>query len=173
MKVWITSSSRVEDEKYISIAGRVADVFSKCGYDLVCGGISSSMMKKVYEVFTKNKRDIFCVTLKCYNEVFNEITPIYVDNTFDRNKNLYDNSDVIVFLPGGTGTVAEIFSSLEEYRTISSNKKLILYNEDGFYDTLIFSLNSLVELGFNDESILEKLKVVNTIDELKERMLIK
>ena len=172
MKVWITSSSRIEDEKYLSIANRVATVFSEYGYDLVCGGISSSMMKKVYEIFTKNKRDIFCVTLKCYNEIFTEVTPIYVDTTFDRNKKLYDNSDIIVFLPGGTGSLAEIFSSLEEYRTISSDKKLILYNEDGFYDTLIFTLNNLVELGFNDESILENLKIVNTIDELKERMMI-
>ena len=170
MKVWITSSSRVNDEKYLGIARRVAYVFSESGYSLVCGGVSSSMMKEVYDTFLENKRDISCVTLKCYNEIFDEIIPIYVDNTFDRTKKLYDMSDVVVFLPGGTGSLAEIFSVLEEYRTISSDKRLILYNEDGFYDNLISSLNNLIELGFNDKSILEKLEIVNKVDELKERM---
>ena len=170
MKVWITSSSRVKDEKYLGIARRVAYVFSESGYSLVCGGVSSSMMKEVYDTFVNSGNEISCVTLKCYNEVFEDIEPIYVDNTFYRTKTLYDMSDVILFLPGGTGTLTEIFSSIEEYRTLDSNKRLILYNEEGFYDDLISSISKLIELGFNDKSILEKIEIVNTIDELKERM---
>lgn len=170
MKVWITSSSRVNDEKYLEIARSVANVLSKFGYDLLCGGISSSMMKEIYNVFSKENRNISCVTLKCYNEVFDCFEPIYVDNTFDRTKTLYDMSDVIIFLPGGTGSLSEIFACLEEYRTLDSNKRLILYNEDGFYNTLISSLDNLIKLGFNNKSILEKIEIVNTIDELKERM---
>ena len=70
----------------------------------------------------------------------------------------------------GTGSLSEIFACLEEYRTLDSNKRLILYNDDGFYDDLISSIGKLIELGFNDKSILEKIEIVNTIDELKERM---
>ena len=171
MKVWITSSSKVEDKKYLEIAKNVATLFSQNNYELVCGGIQSSMMKEVYEVFLENKREISCVTLKCYNEEFDTIKPIYVDSTFDRTKTLYNTSDIIVFLPGGTGSLSEMFSSLEEYRTISSNKRLFLYNYDGFYDEFIIVLNKLVGLGFNDKSILEKIEIVNTIDELRERMI--
>lgn len=170
MKVWIASSSRVNDEKYLGIARSVATVFSESGYDLVCGGVSSSMMKEVYDTFVNMGNEISCVTLKCYNEEFEGFSPVYVDNTFDRTKTLYDMSDIIVFLPGGTGSLSEIFACLEEYRTLDSNKRLILYNDDGFYDDLISSIGKLIELGFNDKSILEKIEIVNTIDELKERM---
>lgn len=169
MKVWIASSSRVENNKYLTIAKNVASVFCECGYDLVCGGIASSMMQEVYNEFKRHDKEVSCVTLKCYNEKFDDIEPIYVDSTFDRLKTLYNLADVLVFLPGGTGSLSELFSSLEEYRTINSNKRIILYNEDGFYDSLISSLDSLIELGFNDKSILNKLEIVNTISDLKKK----
>ena len=170
MKVWITSSSRVKDDKYLEVGTNVAKIFSNFDYELLCGGISSSMMKNVYDVFSQEKKNITCVTLKCYNEQFDDITPIYVENTFDRAKTLYNLADVIVFLPGGTGSISEIFSTLEEYRTISSDKKLILYNEFGFYDTIIMLINDLVSKGFNDISILEKIEIVNSKEELEKRV---
>ena len=72
-----------------------------------------------------------------------------------------------MFLPGGTGSLSEIFSSLEEYRTIDQLKQIIIYNYKGFYDPIISLIERLIKEGFNDEGVIKKLIVVNNLKELK------
>ncbi len=166
MNVWITASSRVEDKKYLQLAKEVAQVFQERGDRLLIGGFESSMLQQIYESFSKVER---IVTLPCYQEEVKKETEL-VDSTFTRTKMLFDLADIIVFLPGGTGTVAEMFASLEEYRTIDVRKQLILYNEEEFYTPLITFIQNLVTLGFNQKDILEKMDVVHSIDELKKKV---
>ncbi len=171
MKVWIISSSRVQDEKYLNLSKQVATFFVKRGDELLCGGINNSMMKKIFDIFAEGQRPTTCVTLECYQENLERVTnKILVDSTFDRTKTLYQMADILLFLPGGSGSLAEIFASLEEHRTIFSQKKLILYNYDGFYDATISILKKLIELNFNDNNIKEHIIVVNTMEELEKKV---
>ena len=125
-------SSRVKEEKYLTLAKEVAEFFAKRNDELICGGINDSMMKVIYEVFRENNQNISCVTLSCYNEDLSMLKNVLlVESTFDRAKELYNQMYIAIFLPGGTGSVAELFASLEEHRTLENNKKLILLNRKG------------------------------------------
>ena len=170
INIFISCSSHIEiDEKYIRDADYIANVLSK-NNDLVIGIAScEGVPGKVLNSFKENNRDIEIVTLKIYNEdqdKFNYANFNYVDTTFDRTKIIYDKSDVLLMLPGGTGTLAEILSFLEEKRTKNDNKDIILYNKDNYYVKLIEIINNYVKNNFNDSNIFDYIKVFNDISDL-------
>ncbi len=169
MNVFISSSSRVEDKDNLFLARRVAELIASISHTLICGGNSSGMMKEVYQVFKDKHCPCYCYTLPIYQEKFAEDDNVfYVENTFDRAKKIYHHMDMAIFLPGGTGSLNEIFALLEEVRT-TTFKPIILYNETGHFDLFLQQLERLIQDGFNDRKVLEMIEVVESIDELKEK----
>lgn len=168
MKAFIASSSRSESEEDLKIAKDVANIVVEKGDGLLCGGISSGMMKAVYEVFHSLGRPVTCITLEVYQEDLKEVEEsLLVETTFDRTKALYQQMDYAILLPGGSGSMAELFSMLEEARTTGA-KKMFLYNENGFFDSVIALLKECIRAGKNDETILHYFQVVTSQEELKE-----
>ena len=94
---------------------------------------------------------------------------VLLDTTFDRTKKLYEESDIICVLPGGSGSMAEIFSFVEEART-QLVKPIILINEDNFFDLILKHMHKLIQEGFNNESIMDYIIVVNSKEEFKEKV---
>ena len=169
MKICITSSSSVQDEKYITMAYNYMDSLMDLELELVCGGSSSSMMKVVFDIFNKNNKKVTCYTLTCYNEEKICEDTYLLDTTFDRTKKLYEESDIICILPGGSGSLSELFAFLEESRT-QDLKPIILVNENNFFDFILEHMHKVIKEGFNKESIMNYITVVNTKEEMKERV---
>ncbi len=169
MKVFIgcSSSSKI-DEKYIKLAYDVANAIARENHILVYGGASYSMMGECYRAFSEQKRDIIAIMAEKYKE---DLVNLKLSNNFlvktslERIARIYSESDCFVILPGGIGTVEEMFSILEENRT-NTWKKVIIYNYEGFYDFIINWLNMNVNSGFVYEWDIEKIKIVDSVDEL-------
>ena len=84
-------------------------------------------MKVSYDEFAKNQKNIIGVTTDFDKENSQQekyTKEIVVKNTTQRFEKIFSNSDVLLFLPGGLGTLAELFSSIEE-RQINNVKKII------------------------------------------------
>ena len=79
-------------------------------------------------------------------------------------------SDVLVALPGGVGTLDEIFHVVAAASIGYHTKKVILYNIDGFWDGMISFLNELEEKHFSRRPLENFYSVANTLDELKEQL---
>ena len=62
--------------------------------------------------------------------------------------------------------MAELFSMLEDNRTIKSTKEIIIYNQDGYYYDLIKFITKLIREKFNDHSILNYIKIFNEKEDL-------
>ena len=83
-------------------------------------------------------------------------------------------SNILVALPGGVGTIDEIFDALALFALGESEKPIFLLNVDRFWDPLIELLNHLKENKMirpsNDKFIearsLNNLFIVKTVDEL-------
>ena len=132
MNIFFSSSSSTKiEEEYYEDADYISKKLAK-GNTLITGCcMSLGMSGRIINNFKKNNSKISLETLKIYNEnpkEFPYVTFNYYDNTFERTKNIYEKSDVLIILPGGTGTLAELFSFLEEARTQPNDKKIILYN---------------------------------------------
>ena len=81
---------------------------------------------------------------------------------------MFNNSDLIVCLPGGIGTYSELLSYIEEKRSNSSDKPIIIYDENNFYNKFLKSLRMLVREKFVDKDIFEMFSVVKNREQMEE-----
>lgn len=91
---------------------------------------------------------------------------ILCDNLSDRKDLMIERSDVIIALPGGVGTLDEIFTVLAAASIGYHNKRVILYNIGGFWDSLIAMLDDLKARGVLRAGFEDMLKVAHTLDEI-------
>lgn len=169
-RVFIGCSSRDSiDIKYLDLTDAVSKLLISKDYDLVFGASSSGMMGRCYKSFLNGNKKIYSYTVTKYIDDLKNIESseeYLLKTTFMRTENMYEEASILVFLPGGTGTISEIFSVLEENRSIDKPKKVILYNYDGFYDKVLDLINYCVINNFNDKTIFDYFMVVNNNDEL-------
>ena len=91
---------------------------------------------------------------------------ILCDNLSDRKDLMIERSDVIIALPGGVGTLDEIFTVLAAASIGYHNKRVILYNIGGFWDSLIAMLDDLKARGVLRAGFDDTVKVAHTLDEI-------
>ena len=171
MNVFFSVSSRKNiDSEYFNDAKKISDILAKAGYDLVIGaamkdGMSGEVLKRI----KNHNRKIYLKTMESYHEDPKEFYYVdfeYVEDTFMRTKHIYDESDILFFMPGGTGTTAEIFAFLEQLRTDKCSKRIVIYNKDNYYQDILKAIHKYVSLNFNDDSIFEYLNIYNDEEEL-------
>lgn len=91
---------------------------------------------------------------------------IYCENLSDRKDLLLLKSDVLVALPGGIGTLDEVFTVAAASTIGYHDKKVILYNMKGFWDSLIACLKDLDSKGVIRGSIKDQILVASSLEEL-------
>lgn len=91
---------------------------------------------------------------------------ILCDNLSDRKDLMIERSDVIIALPGGVGTLDEIFTVLAAASIGYHNKRVILYNIGGFWDSLIAMLDDLKTRGVLRAGFDDTVKVAHSLDEI-------
>lgn len=164
----LSSASNDIDPYYISIARSIANYLARDGHDLVFGGASSSMMGVCYEEFVKQGRNIYAFTTEKYTSDLKDLSNAkhYVrETTFDMKKDMFENSDFIVVLPGGIGTLSELLSYVEENRSNDQNIPIEVYDEDGYYNRLFDMLAVMNLNGFISAESLDLISVSRNKDE--------
>ena len=62
-------------------------------------------------------------------------------------------SDALIFLPGGIGTIYELFTAIESKRNKEFDKPIIIYNSNNYFDKLLLFLDYLYNQNFTDISV--------------------
>lgn len=83
-----------------------------------------------------------------------------------RKKIMYDLCDAAVILPGGNGTLDEMFEMLTWNTLKIHNKKLILLNSAGFYNHLINHMNQMQQNQLLYDDWTQRIVVVATPKQL-------
>lgn len=92
---------------------------------------------------------------------------IPVDNLSERKDIMLLQSDVIIALPGGIGTLDEIFT-VAAAKTIGYHQKMVvLYNMKGFWNSTIAMLEDMQQRGMIRGDYKSMITSVNSLDELK------
>ena len=86
----------------------------------------------------------------------------------DRKDLLLAHSDVIVALPGGIGTLDEVFTVAASHTIGYHRKKVILYNVNGFWDSLMACLDDLDSRGMIRGQWRDYIQTAATLEELTE-----
>lgn len=119
--------------------------------DLVFGACKSGLMELVYDITKENKNKVIGICPDIYKHDFKELecdVEIITENISERTNNLIKESDALIFLPGGIGTINELFTAIELKRCHEFDKPIVIYNLNGFYDKLLVFLEKLYNEKF-------------------------
>ena len=86
---------------------------------------------------------------------------IVVENMHVRKRMLYERCDAVVVLPGGYGTLDEIFEVLTWNQLKIHQKPVYLLNSGGFYDALIQHLERMEADGFLYSSVRDSVFIID------------
>jgi uncharacterized protein (TIGR00730 family) len=95
---------------------------------------------------------------------------ILVESMHERKTKMNDLCDGVIALPGGFGTLEELFEMLTWAQLGLHKKPIAILNINGFYDSLIELTKVMVEKGLLKETNQQMLLVSDTIDDLLEQM---
>lgn len=151
MKIFIGCSSRNEiPKKYYIYCKNFLEKLFKDGHTLVFGACGKGLMGLSYNVALNNNRDIFGIYPEVYHEEAEglQCLGIQVNTVSERTEKIIQESDALVFLPGGIGTVCELFTAIESKRAKEHDKPIIIYNCCDFYDNIMFQLDKMYDEKF-------------------------
>jgi uncharacterized protein (TIGR00730 family) len=83
-----------------------------------------------------------------------------------RKKMLYEKADAALILPGGYGTMDELFEMLTWNQLNIHDKKIFMLNSEGFYDHLIAHFEMMEEENFLYKRITEQLTIISSPDQM-------
>ena len=95
---------------------------------------------------------------------------ILVETMHERKQKMNELSDGVIALPGGYGTLEELFEMLTWAQLSLHEKPIALLNIDGFYDELIAMIDKMVQKGFLNKEYKEMIIVSADIDQLIDQM---
>jgi uncharacterized protein (TIGR00730 family) len=95
---------------------------------------------------------------------------ILVESMHERKTKMNDLCDGVIALPGGFGTLEELFEMLTWAQLGLHKKPIAILNIDGFYDSLITLTKVMVEKGLLKDVNQEMLLVSDNIDDLLTKM---
>lgn len=152
------------DETLIRQVTDFSEKLGKAGFSLVFGGFSNGLMKASADGFAKAGTAITGVvpeSLTRNRTIYPGCTEIIRTIDLDeRKKKMTDLADAFIAVPGGIGTIDELFGVLTRRFIGETAKPLALYNPDGFFDSFIMWMKELENKGFIYDG-LDKLLLVS------------
>ena len=105
--------------------------------------------------------------LKDWEHQHDGLTELHIVETMHTRKQLlYDKCDAAIILPGGYGTLDEVFELLTWNQLSIHNKKIFFLNSDGFYDHLVAHMNRMMQEDFLYGNPDEKMTILNDPKEI-------
>jgi uncharacterized protein (TIGR00730 family) len=93
-------------------------------------------------------------------------TLVITENMHERKKVMFMNSDAIVVLPGGAGSLDEFFEVLTWAQIGLHTKPIFLLNTDDYWTPLMLLLDHVIAQGFADASLRGHFIAVSDVYEL-------
>jgi len=171
--VFCASSDGVDpiifDEAY-----NVGEYLAKNNISLVYGGSKLGLMGQVAQGVLDNQGSATGVIpdfLKTKEVVHTGLTElITTENMHQRKLKMHDLSDGFIALPGGFGTLEELFEILTWGQLGLHKHPIGILNSNRYYDDLIAMMDKMVKKGLLKKSNMDLVLVAANIEELVEKM---
>lgn len=161
MRIGVFCSANHEiDPDFFTLTDELGQWAARQGHTIVFGGCNLGLMGCVARAAHAAGGQTIGVIPRIVEEngrVADEVDiRIPCDNLSDRKDLLVAHSDALVALPGGIGTLDEIFTVLAAASIGYHHRRVILYNMKGFWDSLLAMLDDLnrrgvIRPGFSDQ----------------------
>ncbi len=165
--VYCASSENIDDS-YLALARAVGTRLAAGGHALVSGGGRVSMMGAVATAARAggaHTLGVIPVHLVAYEVADTAADELVVVDTMRERKRLMDERcDAVLALPGGIGTLEELFEMWTAGSLGMHDKPVIVLDPGGFYTPLWAYLESLRDQGFVRQPALDLLRRVTTVE---------
>lgn len=138
-------SSSIYRKKAVELGG----VLVKNNIRLIYGGANVGIMKIIADEVMKNGGEAYGVITEFLAQKHltqkNITKLIMVDTMLERKDKMSELADGFIALPGGFGTMDELFETLTSAQLGFSEKPIGVLNINGFYDSLFVLLDNMVK----------------------------
>lgn len=151
----------------------IANLIKKIDIDKISiayGGGRVGLMGVVRDTFISIKGTIISSNMRIFKE--EDIEDDYLfDNIDQRQKKLVELGDAYVILPGGFGTLFELFEVITKNQIGEASKSILIYNYNNVYDNLVLLIEKLIEEKFIKHDIANyKIEIYTNYVELADRI---
>lgn len=180
-KVFVCGGGSPVSEDFYSDAYNVGKFLADSGVAYLQGGVSNrkTIMGECYHGYIDNGGDkAYFITRKFgTDDILNDFDNLKgvfeVDDIGLLLKAQFMWSDIVIIMPGGTGTLIELLGYVEQkYDYPEFNPRVVIYNKQtdgqGFFDDFFRQINKSKSMCFVSSPVIENtFIVVNDLDELK------
>ncbi|MBT8252376.1 MAG: TIGR00730 family Rossman fold protein [Flavobacteriaceae bacterium] len=167
-------SSEGNDQRIIDTAYKLGQILACEGLSLVYGAAKIGLMGQVARgAIEKDGKIIgvipdFLQNKEIVSDGLSEL--IITKNMHDRKVIMYDRSDGFLIIPGGFGTMDELFEIATWGQLGLHTKPIGILNVQGYYDNMISQFKVMVHHGILKQENLDALLVDRDIDKLLNKM---
>ncbi|MDO4232719.1 MAG: TIGR00730 family Rossman fold protein [Lautropia sp.] len=159
---------------YTEAAEQLGRLLAERGIGLVYGGASVGLMGSVANAALVAGGEVIGVIPKALasREIAHDgLTQLHVVSSMhERKAMMAELSDGFIALPGGAGTLEEIFEVWTWGQLGYHRKPCALFNVAGYYDALVSFVDQVVDQGFLKPKYREMLIVDDRLDSLMQRI---
>ena len=161
--------------EYFQAAEEAGRALASRGISLVYGGGNLGLMGAVADGVLAGGQKVtgiipnFLAELEVAHKTLTEIH--FVDTMHERKAKMVSMSDGVIALPGGFGTLDELFEILTWTQLKIFHGPVGVLNINGFYNHLLAHIDHMVKEGFLKAENRALLLVADTIDELLDKMM--
>lgn len=167
-------SSRGANEIYRQQAFQLGRLLAEADIEIIYGGAKVGLMGHLAEGALAAKGKITGVIPGFLREKeiahVNLTRLIQVESMHERKQRMHELSHGVIALPGGYGTLEELFETLTWGQLGLHRKPVALLNINGFYDPLKQLADSMVNEGFLNPVNRQMLIISSNITELLKQM---
>jgi uncharacterized protein (TIGR00730 family) len=149
---------------YIEHAIQLGKIFAQNNIILIYGGGSVGIMGAIADEVMNNGGKVTGVIPKVlvdWERQHNAISElIVVEDMHVRKKKMYELCDAAVIMPGGFGTLDELFEMVTWNQLSIHDKHIYIINSAGFFDHLIAHIKKMNEEKFLYEAAFERIILI-------------
>jgi len=167
-------SSFGTDEIYKEQATLLGQTLAKQNIELVYGGANVGLMGAVADGSLNEGGKVIGVLpdfLRSKEIAHTGLTElILVESMHERKTKMNDLCDGVIALPGGFGTLDELFEMITWAQLGLHKKPIAILNINGFYDSLLELMQTMTDKGLLKEVNQKMLLVSDNIEDLLDKM---
>ena len=145
-------SANQASQKFFQAARQMGETLARAGLTLVYGGGRTGLMGALADSVLDHNGQVIGVIVESMNTpelAHTRLTRLEVTATIHQRKaRMYALADGYIALPGGYGTLDELFETLTWAQIGEHQKPVGLLNVDGYYDPLLTMLDRAVDEKF-------------------------
>lgn len=155
----------------LSEAEQVGEALAQLGFKVIFGGTSTGMMGKLADGVSRFGGELIGVvpdqvlfTRQIYPRLSEEWR---VATLGERKQKMFELADLFLVLPGGVGTLDELFDSWAIQTVMGTQKPTLIYNEFEFYRPLLDALELLLQSRMIRPAQMNLLRPVSSQSDLR------